>query len=60
MVDADSSFGTYTLALPGALCNDVDGCAVGGSPAILIQPAGDSHIMEIMPSGAVDLESTED
>jgi hypothetical protein len=48
--------GEYTLTLPGALCNAVDGCAVGGNPAILIQPAGDVQIMEITPSGETRLQ----
>jgi hypothetical protein len=48
--------GVYTLTLPGALCNAVDGCAVGGNPAILIQPAGDFQIMEITPSGETRLQ----
>jgi hypothetical protein len=35
----------YALLLPAARCNNVDGCAVGGPPALLIQPAGATHIL---------------
>jgi hypothetical protein len=48
--------GGYTLLLPGALCNPVDACAVGGSPAILMQPPGDASIAEVMRGGLVALD----
>ncbi len=48
--------GQYTITLPGALCNAVDACAVGGNPAIVIQSAGDFQVMEIAPSGVVELD----
>lgn len=41
--------GTYTLALPGARCNRRDGCAVGGLPAILIQPGGAGDVTVLPP-----------
>lgn len=30
--------GVYALALPGATCDDKDGCAVGGNVSVLVQP----------------------
>ncbi|MBZ0302170.1 MAG: hypothetical protein K8J31_20645, partial [Anaerolineae bacterium] len=39
--------GTYTLTLPAARCNAVDGCAVGGPVALLVQPTGATQIMEV-------------
>ncbi len=47
--------GVYNLALPGAVCNQTDGCAVGGAPTVLIQPTGSLHVEEWLPSGAVPL-----
>ncbi len=47
--------GLYRLALPGAVCNSVDGCAVGGLVSLLIQPAGDVLVHEIMSASQVDL-----
>lgn len=47
--------GTYTLALPGAVCNPRDGCPVGGRVTLLAQPAGDAAVMEIQASGDVPL-----
>jgi len=45
----------YRLLLPGARCNSVDGCAVGGSVFLLIQPVGDGIVREITSAGEVDL-----
>jgi hypothetical protein len=39
--------GVYTLSLPGATCNAVDGCAVGGPVWLLIQPAGRAGVRDI-------------
>ena len=36
--------GVYVLNLPGARCNTVDGCAVGGPVTLLVQPAGETRI----------------
>ena len=43
--------GRYTLALPGADCNAVDGCPVGGLVTLLIQPAGAAAVEEITAAG---------
>lgn len=40
-----------TLALPPASCNRRDGCAVGGMPALLLQPAAEGEVL-IEQSGA--------
>lgn len=37
----------YVISLPPARCNDVDGCAVGGPPVLLVQPAGVAQIIEV-------------
>jgi hypothetical protein len=47
--------GVYTLGLPGALCNAVDACPVGGAPTILVQPAGDATIIELSETGAIEV-----
>lgn len=47
--------GVYRVSLPGALCNAVDGCAVGGLVFLLIQPTGDTTVREVIPTGQVDL-----
>ena len=36
--------GDYTLSLPAATCNTVDGCAVGGEVYLIVQPAGDIQV----------------
>ncbi len=48
--------GTSLLSLPGATCNNVDGCPVGGMPALLVQPQGEITLQEITPAGNVPLE----
>lgn len=48
--------GVYTLALPAATCNPMDGCAVGGSTSLLVQPAGEVMVTEITPTGLIPLE----
>lgn len=45
----------YTLALAGAQCNEVDGCPVGGMPAVLIQPAGAVRVYEMTPDGTREM-----
>jgi hypothetical protein len=47
--------GAYTLALPGAVCNVVDRCPVGGAVSLLVQPEGAAIISEMTPEGAVPL-----
>jgi len=39
--------GFYTLSLPGATCNAVDGCAVGGPVSLLVQPAAEVRVIEV-------------
>ncbi len=41
--------GAYTVPLPAAICNDVDGCPVGGATYMLVQPGGE---MSVMVNGA--------
>ncbi|MDX2139982.1 MAG: hypothetical protein SF123_17985 [Chloroflexota bacterium] len=43
--------GVYAMGLPGALCNAVDSCPVGGAPAILVQVAGETIVEEVTPNG---------
>lgn len=45
----------YSLALPGAVCNPRDGCAVGGVPVVLMQPEGEFSIEAISAVGRVVL-----
>lgn len=47
--------GGYTLSLPAARCNRVDGCAVGGQVTLLTQGAGDTVVQEMTPAGIVPL-----
>jgi hypothetical protein len=47
--------GHYVLSLPGARCNQADGCPVGGMVALLVQPQGDITVEEIMPGANVPL-----
>ena len=47
--------GVYTLALPPATCNDVDGCAVGGPVWLLVQPAGEITVNEITTADSAAL-----
>src|SRR5690606_8185385 len=47
--------GIYTLSLPGATCNEVDGCAVGGAVWLLVQPVGESVVRESRETGSVSL-----
>ncbi len=47
--------GVYTLALPAATCNDVDGCAVGGPVWLLVQPAGEISVNEITTADSAAL-----
>jgi len=47
--------GWYRLVLPGARCNDVDGCAVGGLTWLLIQPEGETTVQEIAPGENIPL-----
>jgi Glycosyl hydrolase catalytic core len=48
--------GGYTLTLAGAVCNEVDGCAVGGNVRLLLQPDGAGTVEEITSSGALELQ----
>ncbi|HVU13769.1 MAG TPA: hypothetical protein VHD90_20975 [Phototrophicaceae bacterium] len=47
----------YTLALPGATCNTVDGCPVGGNVALLVQPSGSNtdSVSEMTTAGLTPL-----
>lgn len=45
----------YTLTLPGATCNQVDGCAVGGPVSLLVQPSGDTQINVLEAGGQTRL-----
>lgn len=48
--------GAYTLSLPGATCNNVDGCPVGGMPSLLVQPQGNFTLQEMTPAGLLPLD----
>jgi hypothetical protein len=39
--------GVYDLSLLPARCNTVDGCAVGGPVSLLVQPAGETEVVEV-------------
>ncbi len=41
----------YMLALPGAECNPVDGCPVGGLVTLLVQPASAGSVNEVTTAG---------
>jgi hypothetical protein len=45
----------YDLHLPGAVCNEQDGCPVGGVTTLLVQPAGAAQVVEITPAGGIPL-----
>jgi hypothetical protein len=47
--------GVYTVGLPGALCNAVDACPVGGAATILVQAAGETIVEEMTPDGIVPI-----
>ncbi len=49
--------GVYTLSLPAARCNRVDGCAVGGQVTLLVQGdgAGATIVQEMTQAGLVPL-----
>ena len=48
--------GSYTLALPGATCNKVDGCPVGGLVSLLVQASAETvHVGEITTAGITPL-----
>lgn len=47
--------GRYVLSLPGARCNRTDGCAVGGSPSLLILPEREISIQETTAGQVVEL-----
>lgn len=47
--------GGYTLSLPAARCNRVDGCPVGGHVTLLVQGAGEPIVQEMTPAGLVSL-----
>ena len=46
----------YLLTLPGATCNAVDGCAVGGPVSLLVQPIGETYVNILESSGHTRLE----
>jgi hypothetical protein len=45
----------YTLTLPGATCNEVDGCAIGGPVSLLVQPASNTHVNILETGGQTRL-----
>lgn len=47
--------GAYTLSLPAARCNVVDGCAVGGPVSLLIQSGGNGEVFEDTAGGQTAL-----
>ncbi|MBI1258351.1 MAG: hypothetical protein GC204_12840 [Chloroflexi bacterium] len=48
--------GNYTLALPGATCNKVDGCPVGGLVSLLVQSSAEAvKVGEITAAGLTPL-----
>ncbi|MBZ0274899.1 MAG: hypothetical protein K8I60_02070 [Anaerolineae bacterium] len=47
--------GRYVLTLPGARCNRTDGCAVGGSPSLLILAEREISIQETTAGQVVEL-----
>jgi hypothetical protein len=47
--------GNYTLALPGAVCNRVDGCPVGGLVSLLVQDVGAESVDELSAAGVTPL-----
>lgn len=52
--------GTYTLTLPGAICEDGDeGCVVGGPVSLLVQPAGDVTVSVVADGESVPLSFEE-
>lgn len=42
--------GVYSLNLPGARCDDKDGCAVGGNVSIVVQPEGETALHAVTGS----------
>ena len=47
--------GQYAISLPGARCNEIDGCPVGGNVLLLIQPTGETTIEAVTPEGRMPL-----
>jgi hypothetical protein len=47
--------GIYTVRLEPALCEDGQGCYLGGLPLILVQPAGTTSIRIVSPSNQTDI-----
>jgi hypothetical protein len=47
--------GSYRLALPGAVCNPVDRCPVGGSVSLLVQTAGANLVEDVTAAGLTPL-----
>ncbi|MBL8153943.1 MAG: hypothetical protein JNM70_07150, partial [Anaerolineae bacterium] len=50
-----SGSGGYTLELPAARCNSVDGCAVGGRPLILLLPQRVESVQDVTQGTALEL-----
>lgn len=55
MVEIRPLNGIYRLALPGAVCNSVDRCPVGGSVSLLVQTAGAGVVEDVTAAGLVPL-----
>lgn len=47
--------GVYRLRLPGATCDEADGCAVGGEVVLLVQPAGAVVLTELAGDAPIEL-----
>jgi len=48
--------GIFTLNLPEAICEEQEGCPVGGNVSIVVQPAGDSEISVVGSDDALIFE----
>jgi hypothetical protein len=49
----------YTLDLPGASCEEVEGCVVGGAVSILIQPLRETRFFELYNGERMELSVEE-
>ena len=45
----------YTIDLPAAQCEKEEGCVIGGTPIIFIQPTGNTQFTEITPQNRYEL-----
>lgn len=49
--------GIYTLELAPAQCNETDGCFIGGTVSIVVQPVGSTTVTQTTPNTTVVFES---